>query len=68
MKTSVFLRVGSTSKNLNIFITPDENVYGIHWKSANFLFILFYCLHTIARFWRHNLRHQTNHERHGVNF
>ena len=32
------------------------------------IFFLFYCLHTTARFWRHSLRHQTKHERHGVNF
>ena len=37
--------------------------FGIHWKRVNFLFILlftFYCV------WRHKLRHQTKHERHGV--
>ena len=27
---SVFSRVRSTSKNLNVFITRDENFYGIH--------------------------------------
>ena len=29
MKISVLLQVRSTSENLNVFITRDENVYGI---------------------------------------
>ena len=28
--------------NLNVFITRDENFYGIHWKRVNFLFILLF--------------------------
>ena len=36
---------------INVFITRDENFYGIHWKRVNFLFIFF--LHANARFWRH---------------
>ena len=30
MKTSVFSRMQSTSENLNVFITLDENRYDIH--------------------------------------
>ena len=30
METSVFLRVQSTSENLNVFITRNEIYYGIH--------------------------------------
>ena len=39
---SVFSRVRSTSENLNVFITRDENFYGIHRKRENFLFILLF--------------------------
>ena len=30
MKTSIFSGVRRTSENLNVFITRDENFYGIH--------------------------------------
>ena len=42
MKTSVFSRVRRTTVNLNVFITRDENFYGIHWKRVNFHFILLF--------------------------
>ena len=32
----------STNENFNVFITRDENFYGIHWKRVNFLFILLF--------------------------
>ena len=37
MKTSVF----SLLLNLNVFITPDENIYGLYFNRVNFPF--FYC-------------------------
>ena len=40
MKTSVFSRVRSTRENLNVFITRNENIYGIHWKRENCLFYI----------------------------
>ena len=34
METSVFSGVRSTSENLNVIITGDENIYGIHLKKS----------------------------------
>ena len=38
MKTPVCSRVRSTSENLNVFITRDENIYGIHHKRVDLFF------------------------------
>ena len=65
MKTFKFSLVLRTRENTDVFITLDDNIYGIHSKRVNILY-LFYFLHANARFWRHICRHQTKHERHGV--
>ena len=42
LKTSKFSRVRSTSENLDVFKSRDENnIFGIHLKKVNFLFILY---------------------------
>ena len=40
---SVFSREQSTSENLNVFITRDENIYGIYGKKVVFFFFFFFC-------------------------
>ena len=39
MKTFKFSLVLRTRENTDIFITFDENIYGIHHKSVNILYI-----------------------------
>ena len=36
-KKSVFSRVRSTSENLNVFLTEDENIYSIYKKKNHFI-------------------------------
>ena len=36
-----------TSENLNVFITRDENCYGIHWKIVIFSF--YFIVYTTMR-------------------
>ena len=40
MKTFSFSLVHYTRKNTNVFITLDENIYGIHNKRVNILNIV----------------------------
>ena len=40
MKTFKFSLVFSTRENTDIFITLDDNIYGIHSKRVNMLYIL----------------------------
>ena len=39
MKTFTFSLVLSTRENTDVFITLDENIFGIHSKRVNILFI-----------------------------
>ena len=48
MKTFKFSLVLCTRENTDVFITLDENIYGIHSKTVNILY-LFYRLQS-ARF------------------
>ena len=57
MKTSVFSRVRSTSENFNVFITRDKIFLWYSLKKSKFSFYFF--VYT-------PMRHQTKHERHGV--
>ena len=41
MKTFKFSRVQSTRENTDVFITWDDNFYGIHSKRVNILYFLF---------------------------
>ena len=49
MNTLKFLLVLCTCENTDVFITLDENIYGIHSKSVNILYI-FLCLFYISIF------------------
>ena len=40
MKTFKFPLVLRTRENTNVFITLDENIYGIHSKRVNILYLL----------------------------
>ena len=40
MKTSVFSLVLRTRENTDVFITLDDNIYGIHSKRVNILYTL----------------------------
>ena len=42
MKTFKFSLVLRTRENTDVFITLDDNIYGIHSKRVNILY-LFYC-------------------------
>ena len=43
MKTFKFSLVLRTRENLNVFITLDDNIYGIHSKRVNILYgFIFY--------------------------
>ena len=39
MKTFKFLLVLRTRENTDVFITTDENIYGIHSKRVNILYV-----------------------------
>ena len=41
MKTFKFSLVLRTRENTDVFITLDDNIYGIHSKRVNILYILF---------------------------
>ena len=43
MKTFKFSLVLRTRENTDVFITLDDNIYGIHSKRVNILYILFEC-------------------------
>ena len=45
MKTLKFSLVLHTRENTDIFITLDENVYGVHSKRVNILYLLYEELH-----------------------
>ena len=41
MKTFKFSLVLRTRENIDVFISLDDNIYGIHSKRVSFLFIFF---------------------------
>ena len=41
MKTFKFSLVLRTRENTDVFITLDDNIYGIHSKRVNILYIMF---------------------------
>ena len=45
MKTFKFSLVLHTRENTDVFITLDENVYGVHSKRVNILYLLYEELH-----------------------
>ena len=50
MKTFKFSLVLRTLENTVVFITLDENIYGIHRKTVNILYILAMMLDTSMEF------------------
>ena len=42
MKTFKFSLVLRTRENTDVFITLDDNIYGIHSKRVNILYLLFW--------------------------
>ena len=55
MKTFKFSLVLRTRENTDVFITLDDNIYGIHNKRVNILYII----NIIANCFEYLLDHQT---------
>ena len=47
MKTFKFSLVLLTRENTDVFITLDENIYGIHIKRVNILYVSTLCAHWV---------------------
>ena len=59
MKTFKFSLVLRTRENTDVFITLDENIYGIHSKRVNILYLCIKCKQMVA-FKCHNIRNYNN--------
>ena len=49
MKTFKFSLVLRTRENTDVFISLDDNIYGIHSKRINILYVLTSCAHWVRR-------------------
>ena len=61
MKTFKFSLVLRTRENTDVFITLDDNIYGIHSKRVNILYLFFCCeyhkyCHRVK--WKHQYFHE----------
>ena len=56
MKTFKFSLMLYTRENTDVFITLDENIYGIHSKRVNILFVLILTSEHKQLWWKLNIK------------